>query len=327
MYENLSVIFVCLVVGVVMGRIGLTKDGVERLPAALNYFVIRVSLPALIFSQVPSLAQMELGAKTMSFAIAMAWIQFGLALMTMRLLAPLFGTTSSKVFGAMVLTAGLSNSSFVGFPLLEALIGPKALPIALLVDQPGTFLVLSTAALYFSMAHSSDGVEGRATNWIQKLSESSARMFKFPPLISLLIAVGMVILIRNSSWNFPVLFFKTADRLATTLVPLALIAVGLQLRFSRSVLSRVWKPVAIILCFKLLLSPMIMLGLGRGIGVSDSLVMQVTVLEAAMAPMITSAVLVDEFEFDREVAALAIGLGIPLSLITVPLLNLLLFSI
>ena len=45
----------------------------------------------------------------------------------------------------------------------------------------------------------------------------------------------------------------------------------------------------------------------------------VTWLESAMAPMITAAVVASEFHLDSEVSNLMVGLGIPLSLLTVTL--------
>ena len=48
--------------------------------------------------------------------------------------------------GALILTTGLANTSFVGIPLLQAVVGDEAISYALLADQPGSFLILSTLA-------------------------------------------------------------------------------------------------------------------------------------------------------------------------------------
>ena len=53
----------------------------------------------------------------------------------------------------------------------------------------------------------------------------------------------------------------------------------------------------------------------------------ITLLEAAMAPMITAAVVANDFELDGEMANLMVGLGIPLSLLTVPLWHYLLLGV
>jgi predicted permease len=63
--------------------------------------------------------------------------------------------------------------------------------------------------------------------------------------------------------------------------------------------------------------------IGRALGVGG-LVLTVGVLQAAMAPMISAAILADEYELDPRLANALLGAGIVLSLLTIPLGNLLL---
>jgi predicted permease len=48
-------------------------------------------------------------------------------------------------------------------------------------------------------------------------------------------------------------------------------------------------------------------------------VREATVLQNAMAPMVSGAILASEHELDPDLAALMVGLGIPLSFLTAPL--------
>ena len=59
--------------------------------------------------------------------------------------------------------------------------------------------------------------------------------------------------------------------------------------------------------------------LGRGVGVSG-LALAVAVLQAAMAPMVSTAILAAQYNLDREVATMALGAGLVISLVSVPLL-------
>ena len=63
------------------------------------------------------------------------------------------------------------------------------------------------------------------------------------------------------------------------------------------------------------------LGVAAGVG---GLVLTVGVLQAAMAPMISAAILADEHDLEPQLANTVLGAGIVLSLVTVPLGNLLL---
>lgn len=216
--------------------------------------------------------------------------------------------------GALILTAGLGNTSFVGLPLLEALLGPQAIPFGILVDQPGTFLVLSTLGLLVAATLSPQIARKPSAGTIIK------NILCFPPFVALIAAVA---------WWWSGAAREDAQeilqKLAGTLVPLALVAVGLQLRISYAVLKRQWRFIAIGLSFKLILAPLFFTGLYLYAFSSQTFSTQVTILESAMAPMITATVVAEEFGFDAELANLMLGLGIPLSLVTVYLWNQLLF--
>jgi predicted permease len=46
------------------------------------------------------------------------------------------------------------NTSFLGFPIIEALYGQEGMKTAILVDQPGTFVVLSTLGIIVATMYS-----------------------------------------------------------------------------------------------------------------------------------------------------------------------------
>jgi predicted permease len=58
----------------------------------------------------------------------------------------------SKLTGCLILTAGLGNTSFG--PIIEALYGQEGMKTAILVDQPGTFVVLSTLGIIVATMYS-----------------------------------------------------------------------------------------------------------------------------------------------------------------------------
>tara|TARA_R110000868_G_scaffold129349_6_gene338049 strand:+ start:8285 stop:8998 length:714 start_codon:yes stop_codon:yes gene_type:complete len=209
--------------------------------------------------------------------------------------------------GALILTAGLGNTSFVGLPLLEALHGSKALPWGLLIDQLGSFLTLSTVGILIASRYGNpkDG----------KRRSTTSQIIRFPPFIALVVATILGVLGIEHTETSRDLF----SRLGGTLVPIALVAVGFQLKLSRSIIARYWKPLGFGMLFKLFLAPLLLLGLYCFASGELSFVTRITILEAAMATMITSAVVASDFGLDEELANLMVGVSIPLSLVTVPL--------
>lgn len=310
---NFALIFLCLLVGVVLRKLNRFQPSA---PHALNTFIINISLPAVVLTQLPPLLATQRLSMTMLIPVSMPWILFALSFVFFRWVGER-RQWSQGLVGALTLTAGLGNTSFVGFPLLAALLGEEAISVGVLLDQLGTFLVLSTLGLLAAagLATKAD----RAPSVIQTFK----RVGTFPPFQALLasllwVAIGFAPANPAS---------RVLEKIASTLVPLALVAVGLQLNLSWVLLRRRWKPLILGLSFKLVAAPLIfwffysvLLGIeGRDV--------HITLLEAAMAPMITAAVVANEFELDGEMANLMVGLGIPLSLVTVPLWHYLLSGV
>jgi len=107
--------------------------------------------------------------------------------------------------------------------------------------------------------------------------------------------------------------------IGATLTPLALFSVGLQFRFRPG--QGELGAIGLGLGWKLLVAPMLCWGLGIVAGVGG-LVLTVGVLQAAMAPMVSAAILADEYDLEPALANSVLGAGIVLSLLTVPLGNL-----
>ena len=303
MNPNFVLIFVCLVVG---GILRTTGKFPSTAPKAFNAFVIWVSLPAVILIQIPALLSTVHVDAQMLVPVTMAWILFLVSCLFFYLLGRALRWSRTEI-GALTLTGGLGNTSFVGFPILESLYGPEGLRVGVLVDQPGTFLVLSTLGLVVASVYSP--VVGRRL----EARAIALNILKFPPFVALLVAI-----VWSLSGTYPTggTLAVVLERFSQTLVPLALVAVGFQLRFSSAVLRRRAGQLAWGLGFKLALAPLFFVLLYRLVG-ADPHLAKITVLEAAMAPMITASVVAEESGLDAEIASLMVGVGIPLSLLTV----------
>lgn len=102
-------------------------------------------------------------------------------------------------------------------------------------------------------------------------------------------------------------------KLAGTLVPLALFSVGLQIRFSG------WKdelrPLSLGLVYKLLIAPALALFAALAFQLKG-IIPQASVFEAAMPPMITSAIIASEYQLNPRLSNMMVSLGIVLSFAT-----------
>lgn len=292
--SNIILLIVCFLLG-----IGLRHTGrfPAATPAALNGFIIHVSLPALTLLHIHRL-QFD---ATLLFPATMAWLLFvagvGCFWLVGRAARLDRGTT-----GALMLVAGLGNTSFVGLPMIEAYYGKAFLGIGLLADQLGSFLVLSTLGIVVATIYSSGGVSG---------SQMLRKIALFPPFQALLLAL-LLRPLAYPEWLVPVL-----QKLGDTLTPLALVSVGFQLRLSA--LKGEIKPLAIGLGYKLLLGPALVALVFVGLLGGRGEVLQVTIFEAAMAPMISAGIVAVDHELNPPLVTLLLGIGIPLSFLTLPI--------
>lgn len=280
---------------------GIALQKVKAFPpnthTALNQFVIHISLPGLALYYIPKIAINS----SLLYPLGVSWISFTLSLAFFAGLGKIFNWPK-KLTGCLILTGGLGNTSFVGFPIIEALYGKTGLETAIIVDQPGTFVVMATLGIIVAAAYSKGAVGGSAI--IRKI-------LLFPPFVAFFIGLMMNICGFDFIEDIGLVF----QRLGSTVTPVALVAVGMQLKIDPK--SKHYRFLAIGLFFKLMIMPALFVLLYKIILKSDGLMIDVSVVESAMAPMITAAILAASHGLKPRLAGMMIGVGIPLSFITV----------
>ncbi len=231
----------------------------------------------------------------------MPWLLFGLSVPVFTLLgrAVIF---PNSVVGALIMTAGLANTSFVGLPMIETFYGKQDLPTGILIDQLGSYLVLATAGIAVASFYST-GV----TSW----RVMGKKIVTFPPFIALVLALALSA-VKYPSW-LDGLFLRLGD----TLAPLALVSVGLQLRLDQ--LKGYRFALVTGLGFKLIVAPMLLALLYFGLLSWRGEIPRVTIFEAAMGPMIGGAIVAMQYGLSQPVVTLMVGVGIALSFVTLPL--------
>jgi predicted permease len=291
--ENFILIGVCLLLGIVFQKV---KDFPENTYLVLNNFIIYVSLPAVTLLHVPELKF----SKSLWMPIATAWIVFVVAAIFFKLLQSKLNYNNATL-GCLILTCGLLNSSFIGFPVIHALYGEVGLSIAIMVDQPGSFVVLSTLGVAVAAWLSTGKADYKVI---------TQKIISFPPLWGFAIATIMLLM----NWHHHAATLNMLKVLANTMTPLALISVGMQLKFSLQ--KDLLKELSLGLTYKLLLAPALLYVVFFVMLNSSSLEAKVSIMEAAMAPMITGALLASKYNLNPRLAGLMVGVGIPLSFFT-----------
>ncbi len=291
--ENVALLFVCLGIGLMLQRV---QDFPKNGYVALNLFLIYVSLPSVALMHIPNISI----DTSLLFPVFTAYIVFFLSIPVILAVSK-WKNWDRATTGCIILTAGLGNTSFIGFPVIEALYGAEGLSIALLVDQPGSFVVVSTFGVIVASYFAGTGTQKRVI---------FKRVLFFPPFIAFVAAV-LLLLINMPPTGIPL---KVIQSLAATLTPLALISIGLQLKINLK--GQRLSPVVIGLSYKLLLAPLFLFLIYAVIMGGSGLPVKVSILEAAMAPMVTGSILAITYNLNPRLASLMVGIGVIVSFIT-----------
>lgn len=269
----------------------------ENAAETLNRIVIVLCVPALIFIHIPTLQP----SWDLLPLVVTPWMLLAATVALVLTVSRLFGF-SRPVTAVLLVLIPLGNTSFLGFPLIEALLGAERVRYAVVYDQFGSFLIVCTHVLF-------------VVAWYGGSSAPDAgqivrRIVTFPPFLALVAA-----LLLGNEW-FPGWLMRLAESFATMLLPLVTLAVGLQLRL-KLVPEYRW-PLVFGLVGKLLLLPLAAYGIGRVAGV-ESPIFDVLVLESAMPPMITAAALASSARLAPPLASALVAWGVLFSAATVPL--------
>jgi len=290
---NFILIGLCIIAGILFRKSKtLPKDAHK----GINAWIIYIALPAVSFKYLPHITW----SKDLLFP--------ALAPICIWLLGWIFITIYSRIrklstatSGGLKLVSSLSNTSFIGFPLIMAYFSEKEIPIAIICDQV-TFTLLSTIGIIVAIRASQQ----------QKLSAQLVvkKVLTFPPLLGCILALVIPKFLDISS--FDPLF----EKLSGTVGPLALFSIGLQLKFGG------WfselKHISIALLYKLILAPLSVLLIAVLLGLNGTIA-KITIFEMAMPTLLTAGVVADQSNLNPKLSNLVVGIGILLSFVTTAL--------
>lgn len=289
---NLLLLFICLTIGVLLRRL---KSFSEDAPTVLNTIIIYVCLPAVTLLNTTEIHF----SKNLLLPILMPYLLYIGAFIFFNLVAP-FINMDSNTKGALILTAGISSISFVGFPIFEVLFGKEGLQTGILMSQAGSFVVCGTLGIFTASYYSSASFSIKAV---------VLNIFKFPPFIAFCVALALNIF----DWHFPLWSKQILDKIGNPFGFLALLSIGLQINFQKNQLDL--KALFYGLLYKLVLAPLlifliyiIMLGEYTPTG-------KLCVIGATLGSMNTATIVAITYKLNPSLATQMVSVSIPLSLI------------
>ncbi|MCT7614810.1 AEC family transporter [Aliarcobacter butzleri] len=258
-------------------------------------FVIYFSLPAIVFSKIyPLILDQRIVGLVLMF-MCFVLVNLFLAYLIGKLMR-----LNRTYFATFMIMATFGNTSFIGFSYIDAFYGQDYIVYGLIYDIFGSFLLLISIGMFIITWGNGK------KNSLKLISKS---IFLFPPAIMFFVTL----ILKN--FEIPNFLMLTSKTLGSTLVPLAMIAIGMKLEL-KNIFARL-HIVSVAMILKMIVFPIIILiGFKYFYGIDQTWV-KVTIIEVAMPPMTMATVLAIKGGLDEKIAINSLVLGVLLSLITI----------
>ena len=260
-------------------------------------FIIYFSLPAIVFSKIyPLILDQKI------FGLILMFICFILLNLMLAYFIGRMMKLNKLLLATFMIMATFGNTSFIGFSYIDAFYGQDYIVYGLIYDLFGSFLLLVSIGMFIITWGS-----GRK-NDTKSIFKS---IFLFPPTLMFFVTV----IAKN--FEVPNFLILTSQTLGSTLVPIAMIAIGMKLELKHIFVK--FHIVTMAMVLKMVIVPVIVLiGFKYCYGIDQTWV-KVTIIEVAMPPMTMATVLAIKGGLDEKIAINSLVLGVLLSFVTITL--------
>jgi predicted permease len=189
-----------------------------------------------------------------------------------------------RLASAFMMTIVLLNAGNYGLPLNEFAFGPEGLQRAM-VFYVTTGLVANTFGVFL------------ASRGAASMRDSFINIFKVPLVYCLIIGL----LLNFTGTTMPMWIERFVARLGSAAVPAMLVLLGIQLNsaLQRATLRERWKPILLAAGTRLIVGPVVALGIAAVLGLSG-VTRSVVIVESSMSTAVISGVLAIQFDADAD---------------------------
>lgn len=301
------VIFLLLGVGYLVGHLGwLTKQ--EK--GFISKFVVNIAVPVnCVVGMMRNFSHEDLVQAGVNLVV-------GLLVVAATLLLGAGAATLLKLprnrWGLFVAMAGISNSLFIGLPVTQQLFGEVSLPFHMTYFLASSVYTQTVAVMLCEQA----GVkESSGHNFFKML----LGMFKKPPVIGICLAVTLLLLDLQP----PAVLMNAAGYISNTVTPLALMYNGFILYEVGLKNLRLMPGLPLMLLIRLVISPLICVGVCLLFGV-EGMARDVFVVVSALPVVTQVTVMAGAYGADEQYASVGSCLSLLGIFFTLPILMILL---
>lgn len=300
-FTQVAVLFIIILVGYFVRKKGLLD---ESSTSKLSSLVMNIFLPAMIITAMQIQFDKEMIPKILSL-LFVSMVMFGVSTIVAFCLK-IFIKSYSKL-GIFQYALVFSNSGFMGYPVVEAVLGKGAIFYAAIFNLPFNFLCFTLGVYFLSKGNSN--------------AKFSIKSMINPSMIAVFIGLALFV----TGTELPVFINHPLELLGDVTTPISMIVIGSMLAGSSAMECFKRFDMYMLAILRLVAIPMLVFLVLRPFSF-DSVVMAIPVVIAAMPSAANTAIMANEYGADVALASQAVFFTTLFSVVSIPLISVLLLG-
>lgn len=300
-FTQVAVLFIIILVGYFVRKKGLLD---ESSTSKLSSLVMNIFLPAMIITAMQIQFDKEMIPKILSL-LFVSMVMFGVSTIVAFCLK--FFIKSYSKLGIFQYSLVFSNSGFMGYPVVEAVLGKGAIFYAAIFNLPFNFLCFTLGVYFLSKGNSN--------------ARFSIKSMINPSMIAVFIGLALFV----TGTELPVFVNQPLELLGDVTTPISMIVIGSMLAGSSAMECFKRFDMYMLAILRLVAIPMLVFLVLRPFSF-DSVVMAIPVVIAAMPSAANTAIMANEYGSDVSLASQAVFFTTLFSVVSIPLISVLLLA-
>lgn len=307
-FTKMVELFLIIIIGYVSTKLGvITKE----IKAGLAKLILNIAIPCTIISSVANSEHIPSGKQIITLLLVSGSSYIVLFILS-KITALIMGARGIQK-GAVEFGIMFSNVGFIGFPVTQAIFGTEALLYTTMFNMPFNLLCYS---LGVSMLNGKNLTEtNKEINW-----KHTMKLIFTPAMVSSLVAVIMAL----TKFQGPAMIGDTLEMVGNITTPGALLVIGSSL--SEIPVKAMFNNVRayVFTLMSVVVTPLVMYCIYRPFTASDPMLLGVCVIISAMPVATAGTMLCVEYGGDERFMAQITFLTTLASVVTIPLMALIL---
>ncbi|BBE30809.1 transporter [Tepiditoga spiralis] len=291
--NQVSVLFLLILTGYFTRKFNLLNDEKTK---TLSDIVLNLTLPALIISSMQMDFSISVLIKSGNFILLSLIVYAVIFIFSITL--PKLLKSNEKEIGVYKFSIMFSNVGFMGYPVVNAVFGKKALFYTAIYNLPFNLLIFTIGIMFLS-----------------KDIRLNKKIILNPGIISVLI--GFTMFLFSIKLFTPIKM--TIDMIGSVTTPISMMVIGSLLAKNKlNTIFTNWR-IYIITFIRLFFVPFFIWIILKNI-ITDPLMLGISILISSMPVAANSAILAEEYEGNAELASKVVFISTFFSIITIPII-------